>query len=76
MYEQKHLITIGLLVGAFKPLLAMRLVQINDFREMTRVLSSELGIQIYMHEPIRDIVLRIEKAFEGELREYNATRKN
>ena len=76
MHEQKNLITIGLLIGAFKPLVAIKLLNASTLGDMTHILHDELGIQIYRHEPIANVVKRIEEAFEEELREYHEVSKN
>ena len=76
MYEQKELISIGLMIGAFKPLVAIKLLNASTLKELSEIIYDELGIPVYRHEPIRAVLARIEQAFEKELRDYNAARKN
>ena len=68
MTDQQHLINIGILLGAFRPLVARELMQAKSLHEFADILYYHLGISIYSGEPIHLIQEKLERYFTEELR--------
>ena len=68
MTDQQHLLNIGMILGAFKPLVARELLQAKSLAEFADILYYHLGVSIYPGEPIHIIQEKLERYFTEELR--------